>query len=217
MRGIADVEGKVLVQLTLDHLVVSCTRLEDGVAHVEAALGVTMAPGGKHAVMGTHNALLSLGTAYLEVIAIDPDAEKPTWPRIFDLDNFDGPPRLTHWVANPPDLAAALAMAPEGAGSVMEVSRGDLTWQMAVPGDGKLPFGGAFPGLIQWPEGVHPLQRLPDASCDLTVFQVAHPDAAGLRNALNTYAGGLADHVVQTATAGLRAAIKTPGGLRVLT
>jgi hypothetical protein len=59
----------------LDHLVVAARTLEEGAAWVTGRLGVSMAPGGKHALMGTHNRLLSLGArAYLEVIAIDPDA-----------------------------------------------------------------------------------------------------------------------------------------------
>ena len=79
--------------LQFDHLVVPCARLAEGVAHVEAMLGVKMAPGGKHAVMGTHNALLGLGAIYLEVIAADPDAPAPGRPRWFNLDEFRGPPR----------------------------------------------------------------------------------------------------------------------------
>ncbi|MEO7742546.1 MAG: VOC family protein [Usitatibacter sp.] len=47
--------------LELDHLVIAAATLEEGVRYVEAQLGVTMGPGGKHATMGTHNRLLSLG------------------------------------------------------------------------------------------------------------------------------------------------------------
>ena len=97
------------VELQIDHLVVSASRLADGVAYVEQKLGLRMLPGGKHPDMGTHNALLNLGETYLEVIAIDPEANAPDHPRWFNLDNFTGPPRLTNWVARTDDLDAALA------------------------------------------------------------------------------------------------------------
>ncbi len=75
--------------------------LADGVAWVEATLGVPMQPGGRHPTMGTHNALLRLGrSAYLEVIAIDPDAPPPSRPRWYGLDDLapDAPARLATWV-----------------------------------------------------------------------------------------------------------------------
>ena len=43
-------------------------------ADICALLGVPMAGGGKHPLMGTHNRLIGLGDLYLEVISIDPDA-----------------------------------------------------------------------------------------------------------------------------------------------
>jgi hypothetical protein len=66
----------------VDHLVVAAATLEQGVAWCEATLGVTPGPGGRHALMGTHNRLLNLGSAafphsYLEIIAIDPEAPAP--------------------------------------------------------------------------------------------------------------------------------------------
>lgn len=71
----------------LDHIVVAARSLEEGSAWVEAALGVKMLPGGKHALMGTHNRVLSIGNGrYLEVIAIDPEAPPPARPRWFGLD-----------------------------------------------------------------------------------------------------------------------------------
>ena len=44
--------------LRLDHLALSCERLADGVGALEMALGVPLAPGGVHPLMGTHNRLL---------------------------------------------------------------------------------------------------------------------------------------------------------------
>jgi len=73
--------------LTFDHLAVSALTLDEGVAHVESALGVALQGGGQHVKMGTHNRLLALGDLYLEVIAPDPGLPRPDRPRWFDLDN----------------------------------------------------------------------------------------------------------------------------------
>jgi hypothetical protein len=199
--------------LTIDHLAVSALTLDEGVAVVEAALGLPLSAGGLHPHMSTHNRLLGLGEVYLEVIAADPSAPAPAWPRWFDLDNFTGAPRLTNWICACDDLEAALAVAPEGVGAAVDLQRGDLRWRMAVPGDGKLPFDGCFPALIQW-QGPHPAARLPDHGARLLRLEVAHPEAVVLRSVL-----ALADPrvvIVPGAQKALRAEIDTPHGLRVL-
>ena len=58
--------------LVLDHLAVSAATLEEGAGWIGERLGVAVEGGGRHAEMGTHNRLLSLGDLYLEVIAVDP-------------------------------------------------------------------------------------------------------------------------------------------------
>ena len=204
--------------LELDHIVVSAKTLAKGVSAIEAALGVTLAPGGEHALMGTHNRLLSLGPgAYLEVIAVNPAAPPPGWPRWFDLDRFTGPPRLTNWVARCADLTAALAGSPAGVGRAHDLQRGDFRWHMGIPEDGCLPFGGAFPGLIEWQGGLHPADRLPDADCRLARLTLRHPQAAALRAALE---GRIADGrlVIETGPdKAFEALIETPQGMRMLT
>ncbi|MCU0800712.1 MAG: VOC family protein [Rhodobacteraceae bacterium] len=200
--------------LRLDHLAVSCARLDDGVAALQDRLGVPFSAGGQHAHMGTHNRLLSLGDLYLEVIAIDPAAPPPAWPRWFDLDNFSGPPRLTNWVAACDDLPAALAMAPPGAGAPVALARGDFRWQMAVPDDGKLPFDGAFPALIQWQGTAHPAPRLPDVGLRLHRLKLTHPQAAALQQALARAQMHDPRLIVETGPrVHLQASIATPAGL----
>jgi Glyoxalase-like domain len=204
------------MRLAMDHLAVSARSLSEGVAAVEAALGVALSGGGQHPHMATHNRLLGLGDLYLEVIAIDPDAPDPAWPRWFDLDRFSGPPRLTNWVVRTDDLAATLAAAPPGTGTPVSLSRGPYRWQMAVPATGKLPFDGAFPALIQWEPPHHPATALSEAHIRLTRFEIAHPDAAALAAALPP----LNDpriHIVQGGVKALRATFSTPHGPRVLT
>ena len=200
--------------LAFDHLAVAAQTLAEGVARVETALGVPLGPGGQHPHMATHNRLLGLGDLYLEVIAVDPAAPPPRWPRWFDLDHFTGPPRLTNWVARSDDLAADLAAAPPGTGTPVALSRGPYHWQMAVPADGNLPFDGGYPALIQWDPPHHPTQSLPEAHVRLTRFEIAHPQATALRAALNLTDPRL--HIVQGPAKALRATFQTPHGPRTL-
>ena len=123
----------------MDHIAVAATTLEEGREAVEDALGVVLQSGGQHEHYGTHNLLLGLEDGlYLEVIAIDPDAPVPTYPRWFDLDRFEGRARPHIWICRTNDLASAVSRFPE-AGLPVSLERGDLRWQMAVPSTGILP------------------------------------------------------------------------------
>jgi hypothetical protein len=201
--------------LVLDHIAVSASTLAEGVAHVEAALGVTLAGGGQHPHMATHNRLLNLGDLYLEVIAADPAQPRPVWPRWFDLDRFTGQPRLTNWVARCDDLDAEIALSPPGIGTPVALQRGDFRWQMAVPATGILPFDGAFPALIRWEGTAHPAPRLPDAGVRLVALDITHPDATALTAALQTRItdARLRLHVGPRA---MQATFLTPHGIRHL-
>ena len=202
--------------LRFDHLAIAAQTLAEGVEATEAALGLRLAGGGQHPHMATHNRLLGLGDLYLEVIAADPSAAKPAWPRWFDLDNFAGPPRLTNWVAQCDDIATEVALSPPDIGIPVALTRGIYNWQMAVPPDGKLPFDGAFPALIQWHGPNHPAQALPDSNVRLTRLEIAHPDAHSLAQALQHRLTDPRIHITAGPTKALRATFATPHGPRVL-
>ena len=196
----------------IDHLVVSSATLAEGVAFVEETLGVVMATGGEHPLMGTHNRLLSLGpNCYLEVISINPDAPQPPHPRWFDLDYFTGDARLTNWVVRVPDLEEALHRAPDGTGQIHDLRRGEYHWQMAVPEDGRLPFSACAPGMLSW-QSADPAPALPDHGLRLAALEIIHPEAEALSVALTPL---VKDHrlSVHSGAAGLRAWIDAPKGL----
>ena len=116
--------------MLLDHLAVSGETLEQAQSYVEEALGVSMRPGGEHAVFHTHNKLMGLADGlYLEAIAINPDAPKPDRPRWFDLDRFSGNPRLSNWICRSDALNDDMALLPDGVGEAVSLQRGDLRWQ----------------------------------------------------------------------------------------
>lgn len=210
LKNTENVQG---VACALDHLVMSAEELTAGRAHAEALLDVSLTERGVHEVMGTHNHLAALDRgAYFEVIARDPDATPPEFPRWFDLDNFSGPPRLTNWVINTPDLEAALALSPAGTGRIMEFERGVYKWRMIVPETGALPFDGCFPAIIEW-HSEHPAPALPQHNFRLRRLKIMHPQASALRTALSPF------HLeqenvafVQAAKPALQAEIGTPSG-----
>ena len=203
--------------LTLDHLAVCAETLEAGAAYVEEVLGVTPGPGGQHVQMGTHNRLLSLGPEiYLEVIATDPDAAPPGRARWFDLDCFEGPPKLTNWVAKCDDLGPVMEASPPVDMDIMNLERGDLRWQMAAPKDGRVAFDGAFPALISWVGSKHPAARLTDLGCRLEKLRIFHPQAALLRDYIEPIADMAMLQIVTGPEVRIEAHIRTPSGLRIL-
>ncbi|MBI5718611.1 MAG: VOC family protein [Burkholderiales bacterium] len=196
MPGAADAPSAPPVA-AIDHVVIAAATLEQGVAWCEATLGVAPGPGGKHALFGTHNRLLKIESAafpraYLEIIAVDPDAPAPPRPRWFGLDEelsrrrlAEAGPQLWHVAARTTAIdahLAALAAAGLDAGVALAASRqtpaGLLQWRIAVRGDGRLLCGGALPTLIEWPAspagpGVHPTLAMPPSAVRLREVSIA--------------------------------------------
>ncbi|KAL1410194.1 hypothetical protein Q8F55_004199 [Vanrija albida] len=210
----------------LDHLVITAPSLPEGIAHIEALLGVSLRPirGGEHAGHGTHNALLSLGdNEYLEILAINPAAPVPPTPRVFGLSGADlSQTRLYHWVARADDVAAAAGefkAAGVDVGAPRPMARGELRWQLTLREDGEVALDGAAPSLIQWAsQSPHPVApALPDVGARLVRLQIKHPQAETIRAALA--AAGLADDRVSVSEApepALAATISTPTGEHTL-
>jgi hypothetical protein len=216
-----------LILSTLDHLVIVAETLEQGVDHCARILGVRPHKGGEHVRTGTHNHLLLLGNeTYLEVIAINPAAKTPTYPRWFGMDypprrpQADNAPYLATFVARTNDIGMAASALPE-LGPVRDMQRGDLSWQITIPDNGELIEEGTVPTLIQWQEGVHPTRAMPDSGCHLIRLEVHHPqpqklqarwDRIGLhtgdRLQINRTANSHAPHLV--------AYILTPTGLKTI-
>jgi hypothetical protein len=138
--------------------------------------------------MGTHNYFLRLGeTAYLEIIAVDPQGAPPRRRRWFGLAELpaDASPRLATWVVGTNDISVAAAASPVDLGVVEPMSRDGLNWLMTIALDGSLPLGGVAPTLIEWPAGTHPTSKMPDMGCSLVRLEGFHPDAEKVRGALN--------------------------------
>jgi Glyoxalase-like domain len=226
--------------LRLDHLVISARSLDEGTQYVADTLGVAPAGGGAHPLMRTHNRLLNLwGGVYLEVIAIDPDANDSASsaeprPRLFALDapqtqaRLASGPYLSHWVARverPKNLQRWQAQYPQRIPPVVPMTRGVFTWGLAVPDDGAFPSwegagDGLLPTLIQWDTLQHPSEVLPETELALQSLQGFHPQAGTIKAQLDWLgAGHLIDIFAQDEAAGapvLVAEFDTPDGPRTL-
>lgn len=204
--------------LALDHLVVAAPTLEAATLHVERALGVSMGGGGAHPGFATHNRLLGLEDCYVEALARDPDAA-PTRPRWFGLDDprFEAgaatEPRLHAFVLRTTDLDEALAAHPDPGVRAVTARRGDLAWRIGLRDDGAMPYDGAFPTLIEWPDGAGPARTMPDNDRRLLALDVAHPRVDEIEAALR---GRLDDSRVRFRRGpfSLRARVRTPAGDR---
>lgn len=208
---------------TLDHLIVAAATLADGIDWVAAVAGAAPVPGGKHATMGTHNALLRLSAStYLEVIAIDPDAAKPARRRWFDLDDIalqaelSEQPRLIHWVARTDDIEAACAACPLPLGTIHALQRGDYRWRITIPDDGARPGRGLVPTLIQWDVPTHPAATLPKSNVTLAQLAGTHSDPAPLRAALAALGLGDAIAITFDRETRIAAMLRTPRGTATL-
>lgn len=215
----------------LDHLIIAAATLAEGVAWSETTLGVVPGPGGEHALFGTHNRLLKLSAAgspnaYLEIIAINPQAE-PTraapLQRWFDLDRpalraslAKNGPQLIHWVVSVPKLDGALLTWQKlgmDRGPALTASRptptGLLRWQITVRDDGQRLLDGCLPTLIEWGD-VHPAQSMPASDLVLQRLSLQHPEAPQLDAALAAI--GFTGASIATGPAALTAELQTPSG-----
>lgn len=206
--------------IELDHLVVAARALQEGVAWVEARLGVPMGAGGKHALMGTHNRVLNLGERrFLEVIAVDPEAPPPGRARWFSLDEPEmierlaRGPALIHWVARSDDIERAVRASAPGDAEILCLARGPYRWRIGVPRSRRLAQAGIAPTMIQW-EDAHPCDAAPESGCRLERLVLRHAEAGRTLQALR--AAGLRDDEPVEARedgAGPEARIRTPGGI----
>lgn len=198
--------------MQLDHIAISGETLAQATAYVEARLEVCLQEGGTHDLFQTHNRLLGLEAGlYLEALAVLPQAAALDGPRMFGIDRFRGPARLTNWICRCDDLDETLSGLPAGFGKAVEVARGDLRWRMAVPDAGFLPFDNCAPAFIQWLGDKRPAPMLKPSGCCLSLLEVSHPQAAELAQMLAPLKHD--KRIVFTpGQAGLRAQFETPKG-----
>jgi hypothetical protein len=203
----------------IDHLVFAAPTLDEGVAVVQAALGVTPIRGGVHPGRGTQNALASLGPpTYLEVIAPDP-AQAGHAPMPFGLDVLGAPPRLVAFAVGCADIDATVAelhaagFTDVGAPSAMSrvlPSGSELSWRLTTLG---APPMGATPFLISWDGGTSPTHDSPDGG-RLVALRAGDPSPSAPLALLAAL--GMTISVEATPTQWLEATIETEHGIVIV-
>ena len=210
------------MQNKIDHFAIGADTLDQGVAAMEDALGVTVPGGSKHDAMSTHNCVMQSGNeSFFELIAIDPDAPDPGRTRWFTLDDpatqarLSERPRALCWVVGTDDLDAVIAASPVDLGEVVLFTRGERSWRLTVPTDGSLPMGGLLPAFIEWSPGPHPSTGQQDLGVTLERVKLSHPDPAALGSILKALQ---VDHLadISEGAQGLSFALSTPKGSVVL-
>ena len=172
--------------LGIDHLILGCSRLDQGIAWVKERFGIEPMVGGRHPDYGTHNALVSIGPlSYLEIMAPDPAASPPPERNLFNLRQLATPKLVTWVVRREPVTAAAALVAAAGLdlGPVLPGSRqrpdgSFVTWSITDPYADRLD--GTVPFLIEWGDSPHPAITAPEIG-SLTSFKIStpYPDEVG--------------------------------------
>ena len=180
----------------IDHLVFGCDHLQNGTSLLEQTLGVGFSGGGKHTLMATHNRLLKLqDSIYFEAIAIDHEAVQKHGDigrkRWFSLDEdrtkqrLAQSPRPLTWVVAVDDIYDAASKCGYDAGKITTMTRGDLEWMLTIAEDGTLVEDGLLPGLIQWPGGRNPANKLPESGTRLQRLILQHPRPDTIRQIID--------------------------------
>lgn len=148
----------------LDHIVIAAPDLHELVSRFIELTGITPVPGGRHDA-GTINALVPLSEphgSYIELIGIDPEAEKVTADYFALATTKSTEPRVAAWCIRPTSLDE-LAVQYEKLGiepaHVGEMDRHTpdgsvLSWRLIRPASGvdysPIPFA------IDWQQSAHP-------------------------------------------------------------
>ena len=210
--------------LQLDHITIIAPSLAEGVAHVRACLDIDVPFGRRHQDMGTHNHLLRLGeSVYLEIIAINADAPRPTRRRWFGLDDqkavraaWDSGFRLRGWVARTTDIDSILPKHERVLGRKTQLTGGDSFFFVSIPDDGSLPFDGVAPSVIDRRGRPPPTGSMANLGAELRSVVIEHPDPDVVTNLYEKLGIENPPQVQKSSRFCYRAVIQTADGLREL-
>jgi hypothetical protein len=211
--------------LKLDHISVIAPTLAEGVSHVRTCLDLDVPFGQRHAYMGTHNHLLQLGdTVYLEIVALDSEADEPGRPRWFGLDDqytvrsdWEEGRRLRGWVARTDAIATIIAGHRGIFGEKVPLPAVNSSFDFAIPHDGSLPLDGAAPSLIDRRGKPRSMATMADLGARLRSFTLEHPDPAAMEALYGAMTVDRPPAIIRGPRLRYRAQIETRAGPKELT
>ena len=176
----------------IDHIVIGAANLISGRNILETKLSTKFSLGGEHQFMGTHNKLLKLQSdIYLEIIANNPNVDKPSRQRWFSLDEARTKEKIKHspralcWVLEVDNIEDTVKKCGYNPGEILQVSRGELTWKITVPSNGRLADNGVLPALIEWPSDQHPSKKLTNNNISMKTLSLFHPEPNKIKNIIS--------------------------------
>ena len=188
----------------IDHIVIGAANLISGTNILETKLSTKFSPGGEHQFMGTHNKLLKLQSdIYLEIIANNPNVNKPSRPRWFSLDEtrtkekIKNSPKVLCWVLGVDDIEDTVKRCGYNPGEILQLSRDELTWKVTVPSNGKLVENGVLPVLIEWPSNQHPSKKLNNSKVSINKISLFHPEPHKIKSIISNLIESDLIHVLE--------------------
>jgi hypothetical protein len=211
--------------LKLDHLTVIAPSLAEGVEHVRNCLDLDVPFGQRHGYMGTYNHLLQLGdSVYLEIVALDPEADSPNRRRWFGLDDqakvrsdWEEGRRLRGWVARTDAIDAIIAAHGDIFGEKVPLPIINSSFDFAIPNNGSLPLNGAAPSIIDRRGKPRAMDTIADFGARLKSFILEHPTPAAIAPLYGALTVDRPPEIMDGPRLRYRARIETPAGLKELT
>ena len=128
---------------------------------------------------------------YLEIIANNPNVDKPSRRRWFSLDEARTKEKIKHspralcWVLEVDNIENTVKKCGYNPGEILQISRGELTWKITVPSNGRLADNGVLPALIEWPSDQHPSKKLTNSKVSINMLSLFHPEPYKIKNIIS--------------------------------
>ena len=166
-----------MANFKIDHFVFGANTLSEGSTTIKKILDEDLSEINVHETMGTHNRVISLGSSYLEVIALDPknqNANNNTWFNLSDKiyrEKFLKTPKLISFVISSDDLSSSIFFEKE-----FFVSRNKYKWFFKKPNfeylnKNNFTNTNLFPSLINW-QSVSPLNEMKKSSYSFDSLEI---------------------------------------------
>ena len=166
-----------MANFKIDHFVFGANTLSEGSNTIKKILNEDLSEINTHETMGTHNRVISLGSNYLEIIALDPqnkNANSNTWFNLSDKiyrEKFLKIPKLISFVISSDDLSSSIFFEKE-----FFVSRNKYKWFFKKPNFEYLNKNNfintnLFPSLINW-QSVSPLNEMKKSSYSFDSLEI---------------------------------------------